>query len=82
MRNGGWTTIRPSLLPEARPFEDFRKRIRDAMDSIADQMQAGCAVVVTHAGVIRTFLADIAGHNASPADFSQCDYASCCAVSA
>ena len=68
-RNGGWITIRPSLLPEERILSDFRKRIRDAMDAIADQVQGGCAVVVTHAGVIRTFCGELARHGTVPAEF-------------
>ena len=76
-----WLDLYPSVpAPGGELFADFRKRIHEAMDAIAAQMQAGCAVVVTHGGVIRTFLADAAGHNASPADFSQCEYASFCAV--
>jgi alpha-ribazole phosphatase/probable phosphoglycerate mutase len=73
-----WLDLYPSIpAPGGEHFEDFRKRIQNAMDAIADQVQEGCAVVVTHAGVIRTSLGDLAQLSPSPADFSKCDYTSC-----
>jgi alpha-ribazole phosphatase/probable phosphoglycerate mutase len=63
--------------PGGEVFEDFRKRIQDAMNGIAEDIQGSCAVVVTHAGVIRTFLETVARSNGYPGDFAQCDYASC-----
>ncbi len=47
------------------------------MEAISTQVRGGCAVVVTHAGVIRTFLTDIAGLGHDAAGFSKCDYTSC-----
>jgi alpha-ribazole phosphatase/probable phosphoglycerate mutase len=73
-----WLDLYPSVpAPGGETFEDFRKRILSAMNAIAAQVQGSCAVVVTHAGVIRTFLSDIARLRDNPADFSKYDYASC-----
>ncbi len=73
-----WLDLSPSLpAPEGEVFEDFLNRIHGAMNAIADQVRDGCAVVVTHAGVIRTFLGDLARQRARPIDFSKCDYTSC-----
>ncbi len=73
-----WLDLSPSLpAPGGESFEQFLNRIHRAMNTIADQVQDGCAVVVTHAGVIRTFLGDLAQLRHSPADFSKCDYTSC-----
>jgi broad specificity phosphatase PhoE len=71
-----WLDHYPSLsAPGGEGLEHFRKRIRDAMDAIANQVEGGCAVVVTHAGVIRTFSGNLARHG-STSDF-RCDYVSC-----
>ncbi|MFZ0312344.1 MAG: histidine phosphatase family protein [Candidatus Korobacteraceae bacterium] len=75
-----WLDLSPSLAaPEGEEFEDFRKRIHAAMEQIANQVQNGCALVVTHAGVIRTFLQDhdLAQTSQGPGDFAQYDYTSC-----
>jgi broad specificity phosphatase PhoE len=75
-----WLDHYPSIsAPGGEGLEHFRKRIRDAMDSIADQVPGGCAVVVTHAGVIRTFSGNLARHG-NPIEF-KCDYAGCWKIS-
>lgn len=75
-----WLDHYPSIAaPGGEGLETFRKRIREAMDAIADQVQDGCAVVVTHAGVIRTFSGNLARHD-SASDF-KCDYAGCWRIS-
>jgi alpha-ribazole phosphatase/probable phosphoglycerate mutase len=73
-----WLDLSPSIpAPGGESFEDFLSRIHGAMNAIATEVQDGCAVVVTHAGVIRTFLGDLAQVRSSPLDFSKCDYTSC-----
>jgi alpha-ribazole phosphatase/probable phosphoglycerate mutase len=75
-----WLDLNPALAaPEGEDFEDFRNRIHAAMEQIAAQVQNGCALVVTHAGVIRTFLQDndLAQAGAGPGDFAKYDYTSC-----
>jgi len=73
-----WLDLNPSLAaPEGEEFEDFRKRIHAAMEQIATQVKNGCAVVVTHAGVIRTFLQDHDQAGQGPGDFAKFDYTSC-----
>jgi alpha-ribazole phosphatase len=62
--------------PEGEDFSDFRTRICHAMNAIAAEVQEGCVAVVTHAGVIRTFLSTIAPALGDTAAFLQCDYAS------
>ena len=77
-----WIDLYPSIpAPGGEHFQDFRQRIQDAMNAITAEVQGGSAVVVTHAGVIRTFLGDLAGLQHSPADFSKFDYTSCWEVS-
>ncbi len=77
-----WLDLYPSIpAPGGEHFSDFRKRIQDAMNAIAAQVQDGCAAVVTHAGVIRTFLGDLAGLRHAPSDFSEFGYTSCWEVS-
>jgi alpha-ribazole phosphatase/probable phosphoglycerate mutase len=73
-----WVDSFPTLpAPEGEELEDFRRRIRDAMDLVADQTVDGCAVVVTHGGVIRTFLRDVLRLSASEYRQLNCDYTSC-----
>ncbi len=45
--------------PGGESFELFRSRIRQEITAIADDARGAVAVVVTHAGVIRTFLQDL-----------------------
>jgi broad specificity phosphatase PhoE len=73
-----WLDFYPSVpAPGGEYFEHFLQRIQHAMTSIAVQVEDGCAVVVTHAGVIRTFLADIAQPRGTVFDPAACDYTSC-----
>lgn len=73
-----WLDLYPSVpAPEGENFEDFVPRIQRAMSDIADKIGNGCAVVVTHAGVIRTFLENITNPHGIVYDTAQCDYASC-----
>lgn len=75
-----WLDHYPSIpAPGGEGLERFRKRIRDAMDAIADQAEDGCAVVVTHAGVIRTFSGNL-GRRGNPTEF-KCDYVGCWKIS-
>lgn len=76
-----WVDSFPLLsAPGGEDFEDFRRRVRDAMDAIADQVGKGCAAVITHGGVIRTFLWDILRMNVAEYRSLNCDYASSCEV--
>jgi broad specificity phosphatase PhoE len=73
-----WLDLHPSIpAPGGEGFEDFLARIHGAMNAIAAEVQDGCAAVVTHAGVIRTFLGDLAQAQGCSADLSKCDYTSC-----
>ncbi|MGC2111212.1 MAG: histidine phosphatase family protein [Candidatus Korobacteraceae bacterium] len=73
-----WLDLHPSIpAPGGEDFADFSRRIQHAMAAIAAELENGCAAVVTHAGVIRTFLGDVAGANGAVADLTACDYTSC-----
>jgi alpha-ribazole phosphatase/probable phosphoglycerate mutase len=73
-----WVDSLPLLpAPGGEEFEDFRRRIRDAMEVIADQTGDGCAAVISHGGVIRTFLRDVMRMSASEYRNLNCDYVSC-----
>lgn len=73
-----WLDHYPSVpAPGGEDFADFRQRIHDALSEIATQVGEGTVVVVTHAGVIRTFLAELARQQHVAADFANCDYTSC-----
>lgn len=63
--------------PEGENFDDFTHRVQYAMTVIAAQVQGGCAAVVTHAGVIRTFLSGVARWQGLALDFAECEYVSC-----
>jgi broad specificity phosphatase PhoE len=73
-----WLDNYPSVpAPGGEYFEAFFQRVQYAMTAIAGQTQGGCAAVVTHAGVIRTFLGSLARLQNVAVDVAQCDYASC-----
>lgn len=73
-----WLDAYPALAaPAGEEFEAFLLRIQRAMNEIADEVQSGCAAVVTHAGVIRTFLGNIASARGKVIDLSNCNYCSC-----
>lgn len=77
-----WVDNYPSVpAPGGEYFEDFFERVQYAMTAIAGWAEGGCAVVVTHAGVIRTFLASLERQNGGLADIAACDYAGFRAVS-
>jgi broad specificity phosphatase PhoE len=71
-----WLDHYPSIsAPGGEGVEAFRRRIRDAMDTVADQVPGDCALVVTHAGVIRTFTGNL-GRHGNPNEFP-CPYVGC-----
>jgi broad specificity phosphatase PhoE len=73
-----WLDRYPSVpAPGGEYFDDFFQRVQYAMTAIAARAEGGCAVVVTHGGVIRTFLHSVAQLQQVTCDFSQCDYVSC-----
>ena len=70
-------TSYPNLAaPNGEELSDFARRIQHTMDCIAEDVPDGCAAVVTHAGVIRTFLASAAS-STKVLDLYACDYGSC-----
>jgi broad specificity phosphatase PhoE len=77
-----WLDNYPSVpAPGGEYFEDFCKRVQRAMSAIAAQAEGGCAAVVTHGGVIRTFLGSLPGSQNAQFDPRECDYVSCWEVS-
>lgn len=73
-----WLDNYPSVpAPGGEYFEDFFQRVHYAMGAIAGQAAGGCVAVVTHAGVMRTFLASVARLEGTACDITTCDYASC-----
>jgi alpha-ribazole phosphatase/probable phosphoglycerate mutase len=73
-----WMAEYPQLpAPGGEPFNDFRLRVRGALAEVAARSAGGCAAVVTHSGVIRTFLLDVLGLPESELAGLACEYASC-----
>jgi alpha-ribazole phosphatase len=73
-----WLDSHPSVpAPGGECFEDFLLRIQSGLKDIAARHSGECVAVVTHAGVIRTFLGDVAQKNGVSYDLTQCDYTSC-----
>jgi len=73
-----WLDGYPSIpAPEGEQFEVFLQRVQHATTAIAGQVRGGCAAVVTHAGVIRTFLGRVAQSQRVAIDLTQCEYVSC-----
>lgn len=73
-----WLDNHPSVpAPGGEYFDDFVRRIQHAMSNVAEQIGDGCAAVVTHAGVIRTFLKRTAVLQGITYDLALCDYTSC-----
>ena len=65
-----WLDEYPSLAtPGGEEFGHFLARVQHAVSEIADEVQGGCAAIVTHAGVIRTILASVTLDRATPIDF-------------
>jgi len=48
-------------IPGAEPFSEFKKRVRQELRKIIAKHPGGCVLVVTHAGVIRSILAQALG---------------------
>lgn len=72
-----WLANYPQVpAPRGEHFEDFRQRVQYAMRIIAGEAAGGCAVVVTHAGVIRTFLGGLTQQQTAVCNVTSCDYAS------
>ena len=77
-----WLDHYPSVpAPGGEDFSIFLAHIQRAMGSIVEQAAGGCAVVVTHGGVIRTFLQSLALQHDAPFDLTACDYVSCWEIS-
>ena len=73
-----WLDAYPSVpAPGGEYFEDFFQRVQYVMTAIAGRVEGGCAAVVTHAGVIRTFLGSLAELQQVRLDLTKCGYASC-----
>lgn len=73
-----WLDLHPSVpTPGGEDFAEFLRRIENAMMSIAAQTVNGCTAVVTHAGVVRTFLGELAHANGTVLDLASCNYTSC-----
>ncbi len=72
-----WLDSFPTVAaPEGEQFDSFRRRVRSAMDLIAAEIGDGCAVVITHGGVIRTFIWDILKLSTKEYQLVDCDYGS------
>ena len=77
-----WLDNYPAVpAPGGERFEDFCRRVQRATSVIAAQVEDGCAVAFTHAGVIRSFLASLPRSHHASFDPRQCDYLSCWEVS-
>jgi broad specificity phosphatase PhoE len=73
-----WLETYPCLAaPGGEAFATFQRRIEHAMNAIADDSLNGSAVVVTHAGVIRTFLQNIAPSQCGSLNRQVLTYGSC-----
>jgi broad specificity phosphatase PhoE len=71
-----WLDLYPSVpAPGGEHFDQFHERIRNAMNEIAAQARSGCALIVTHAGFIRTLTGNLM-RQGKDSDF-KCDYGSC-----
>jgi alpha-ribazole phosphatase/probable phosphoglycerate mutase len=63
--------------PGGEEFGDFRKRVQTALHELAGVIPGGHAAVVTHSGVIRTFLLDVLQLPVSELAALSVEYASC-----
>jgi broad specificity phosphatase PhoE len=76
-----WMQRYPQLpAPGGEELEGFRERVRNALAEVADKTQGGCAAVVTHGGVISTFMLDVLNLPESALASLQYGYASCTVV--
>lgn len=72
-----WMADYPWLpAPGGEEFSGFRERVRQALAEIAAQTEGECAAVVTHGGVIRTFVVDILKLSERELASVACPYAS------
>ena len=73
-----WLDNYPNIpSPGGEHFKDFCTRVQRAMTVIAAEAKCGCALVMTHAGVIRTFLGSLSHSSNASFDPQGCDYVSC-----
>jgi broad specificity phosphatase PhoE len=73
-----WLEAYPRLAaPGGEEFATFRYRIEHVMNAIADDSRNSCAVIVTHAGVIRTFLQNLEPLQCESLDRKALTYGSC-----
>jgi broad specificity phosphatase PhoE len=73
-----WLDLYPDLpAPGGEKFADFSRRIQRAIAAIANQADNGCAVVVTHAGVICALLGRVSSVEGTTLDLTRCEYGSC-----
>jgi broad specificity phosphatase PhoE len=73
-----WIERYPRLpAPGGEEFDGFRERVRGAMAEVALRISGGCAAVVTHGGVIRTFILDVLNLPESALASLEYGYASC-----
>jgi broad specificity phosphatase PhoE len=72
-----WMDAHPLLAaPGGEDFVAFRERVCGAMAEVAKRTAGGCSAVVTHGGVIRTFLLDVLGLPPAALASLPCEYAS------
>jgi broad specificity phosphatase PhoE len=73
-----WMEQYPLLpAPAGEEFRAFQKRVQAALSEVVAQSNGGSAVVVTHGGVIRTFLLYVLKLPESALSTIECEYASC-----
>jgi len=76
-----WMAEYPWLpAPGGEEFGGFRKRVQGVLAQVAERVPGGCAAVVTHGGVIRTFLLDVLDLPESKLSVLSCDFAACIEV--
>ncbi len=76
-----WMAEYPWLpTPGGEEFGGFRQRIQAVLAQVAVRISGGCAAVVTHGGVIRTFLLNVLNLPESGLGVLSCEYASCIEV--
>jgi len=73
-----WMEKYPLLpAPGGEDFAAFRDRVQGALAEVAARSEGGCAAVVTHSGVIRTFMLHVLNLPLSALAGVECGYASC-----
>jgi broad specificity phosphatase PhoE len=72
-----WMEQYPHLpAPGGEKFEGFRERVQSALAEVAGRIPGVCAAVVTHGGVIRTFMLEVLNLPESALASLECEYAS------